>query len=326
MKKLMPLFTVLLILANLYALAEAPAVYTSGEYHYRLLEDGTAEIVGYDGEGGALDVPAELDGYRVTVIGTEAFAWQKSLTSVTLPEGINVIRSAAFMGCYNLSSVGLPCGVREIGMEAFSFCYELTDIMLPEGLLSLGDSAFMECESLCSINLPSSLVNVGGGVFKKCINLSSFIVAEDHPVLEVVDGVLFNKATAILMCHPQTLAATVYVVPEGTAEIGDAAFFGCDELITVEVPDTVTVIGREAIASCYYLSRIALPEGVTTIQADAFAYCPNLTDVYLPASIQYMDIYAFDECFSLEVVTVAPGSYAEAWAITRGLDVVYPGE
>ena len=47
---------------------EAQAEGGSGDFSYELMGDGAARITGYSGEGGALEIPAELDGYPVTVI------------------------------------------------------------------------------------------------------------------------------------------------------------------------------------------------------------------------------------------------------------------
>ena len=46
-------------------------VYTSGDYNYVKLSDGTAKIVKYKGSSSKtdIDIPASLDGFNVTVIG-----------------------------------------------------------------------------------------------------------------------------------------------------------------------------------------------------------------------------------------------------------------
>ncbi len=70
MKKL---FAVLLILVSILAITAAMAEdlnpVTSGDYQYFLLEDGTAEIVGYNGSEEYLTLLSELDGHSVTASG-----------------------------------------------------------------------------------------------------------------------------------------------------------------------------------------------------------------------------------------------------------------
>ena len=62
---------------------------TSGLYTYRLLEDGTAEIIAYDarkGQEASLAVPAELDGVPVSSVGPSSFGADIYLMELTIPE------------------------------------------------------------------------------------------------------------------------------------------------------------------------------------------------------------------------------------------------
>ena len=84
--KLLTLLTLLLTLCLTCALAKVkPTTYTSGDYEYILLADGTAEITHYMGYADNLTIPAELDGHSVTTIGDGAFDWCWTLTSITIP-------------------------------------------------------------------------------------------------------------------------------------------------------------------------------------------------------------------------------------------------
>ena len=85
MKKIL-VFLIMLVTAALLtcAAADEPTVYTSGDYKYVLLEDGTAKITKYSGKAAQLTIPTTLDGYNVTSIGDKAFSYCDSLTSVTV--------------------------------------------------------------------------------------------------------------------------------------------------------------------------------------------------------------------------------------------------
>lgn len=95
------------------------------EYRYRELEDGTLEITGYQGNDTELVIPAEINGKRVTSIG-----------------------SYAFDGCSSLTGIELPAGITSIGVNAFSGCRSLTEIKLPESLTIIGDYAFGELKDM----------------------------------------------------------------------------------------------------------------------------------------------------------------------------------
>ena len=79
--------------------------YECGDYAYRLLEDGSAEIISYTGAALELEVPGEIEGHPVAYIADGAFYQCDSLTSITLPDGVTSIGESAFSWCGSLASV-----------------------------------------------------------------------------------------------------------------------------------------------------------------------------------------------------------------------------
>ena len=61
----------------------------------------------------------------VMSIGSSAFAYCSSLTSVTIPNSVTSIGSSAFYGCSSLNSVTIPNSVTSIGDYAFFWCSDL---------------------------------------------------------------------------------------------------------------------------------------------------------------------------------------------------------
>lgn len=64
----------------------------------------------------------------MTAIPFDTFLSCKSLTSVTIPDGVTSISASAFNYCAALSSVTIPDSVAAIGWAAFSNCSALTDV------------------------------------------------------------------------------------------------------------------------------------------------------------------------------------------------------
>ena len=88
-----------LIYASALAETTEPATFTSGNYEYILLPDGTAEIRKYTGEEKELAIPVELDGTKISAIGDYAFSTCLSLQSVIIPDNVTSIGDGAFMAC-----------------------------------------------------------------------------------------------------------------------------------------------------------------------------------------------------------------------------------
>ena len=72
---------------------------------YKSTSSTTCKVVSYDGTVSSLTIPETVDGMTVTEIGEEAFMGNTYLTSIDLPDTVEVIRARAFMGCTNLSSM-----------------------------------------------------------------------------------------------------------------------------------------------------------------------------------------------------------------------------
>lgn len=89
-----------------------------GDYYYRLLGDGTVEIMHYYGSDTEVTIPSEIDGKAVTVICGGAFSYS-NLTSVKIPDSVTNIGNEAFCGCESLIDITIPDSVTNIGCFAF---------------------------------------------------------------------------------------------------------------------------------------------------------------------------------------------------------------
>ena len=88
----------------------------------------TGTITEYIGTGGDIVIPTAINDIDVITIGTNAFN-NKSLTSVTIPEGIETIQSQAFQENL-LENVLLPASLKYIG-EAVFYGNNFTSFSLP---------------------------------------------------------------------------------------------------------------------------------------------------------------------------------------------------
>ena len=314
--------------------------FTSGDYEYALLDDGTVEITGYNGKAEKLTIPNMLNGKKVTSIDNRAFYLCNSLISIIIPDSVEKISVNPFAYCRTLKSIfvssehpyffaidgvlfrkadsclisypkgreyttyNIPQGITAIESSAFYDCKFLTRVTIPDSVTSIGDCAFSLCDSLTSITIPDSVEQIGTNPFTVCSALKSISVSPEHPYFATIDGVLFRKADKALISYPAGISSSTYTIPQGITAIGDSAFYYCDSLTSVSIPDSVTSIGDNAFYFCESLTSVTIPDSVTAIGDSAFSYCDSLTSVSIPDSVTSIGDEAFYSCSSLTSVNI----------------------
>ena len=319
---------------------EERKTFTSGDYEYALLDDGTVEITGYNGKAEKLTIPNMLNGKKVTSIDNRAFYLCNSLISIIIPDSVEKISVNPFAYCRTLKSIfvssehpyffaidgvlfrkadsclisypkgreyttyNIPQGITAIESSAFYDCKFLTRVTIPDSVTSIGDCAFSLCDSLTSITIPDSVEQIGTNPFTVCSALKSISVSPEHPYFATIDGVLFRKADKALISYPAGISSSTYTIPQGITAIGDSAFYYCDSLTSVSIPDSVTSIGDNAFYFCESLTSVTIPDSVTAIGDSAFSYCDSLTSVSIPDSVTAIGDEAFYSCSSLTSVNI----------------------
>ena len=314
--------------------------FTSGDYEYALLDDGTVEITGYNGKAEKLTIPNMLNGKKVTSIDNRAFYLCNSLISIIIPDSVEKISVNPFAYCRTLKSIfvssehpyffaidgvlfrkadsclisypkgreyttyNIPQGITAIESSAFYDCKFLTRVTIPDSVTSIGDCAFYLCSSLTSVSIPDSVEQIGTNPFAACFELKTISVSPEHPYFATIDGVLFRKADKALISYPASISSSTYTIPQGITSIGDSAFFYCYSLTSVSIPDSVTAIGDSAFFWCSSLTSVSIPDSVTSIGDSAFSYCDSLTSVNIPESVTSIGDEAFYSCSSLTSVNI----------------------
>lgn len=286
-KRLLSVLLAVLILALSPASAEngQHETHTFGDYVYRILEDGTAEITEYTGSGYDIVIPDNLEGIRVTAVGDAVFFGNTELHSVSVPEGVTIL-----------------------GRQAFGMCKNLASVTMPESLTTLGDLAFENCSSLTSVKIPDNVNDIPSDShpFGGCTSLKEIIVSPDHAYFELIDGVLFRRSDKKLICYPPADERQTYEIPEGTLVIGADSFYLCTGLTSVTVPGSVISIENGAFACCKNLISVSIPDGVKKIGGQAFFLCTSLKTVRIPDSAVEITPNPFHGCKSLDQLIISP--------------------
>ena len=82
---------------------------------------GGYEVVTVDKSCTEVIIPSEINGYPVTGIASNAFKDNKSLTAITIPNSVKIIRTNAFKGCTGIKNIVISSSVTTIEYEAFDY-------------------------------------------------------------------------------------------------------------------------------------------------------------------------------------------------------------
>lgn len=328
-----------------------PDFYVSGDWQYRVLEDGTIEIVGYTGNT-ILEtiVPEEIEGHVVTKIGDLAFEGNHGIYDVKLPDTIVEIGERAFYNCSGLQNINLPDGVEKIGKYAFYQCWSLNALTLPAELKEIEDGAFYSCWRLKNIQLPEKLsiigkqafyntkiktliipknvTKIGEQAFAHCNLLNSVDILANIEILENETFLWCNNLTNVNISSELTVISnSVFMncssleniqIPSSVTFIGDNAFSGCNRLRVVTIPEGIQELGRGIFNGCTRLYAVNLPKSLTKIKSDAFANCTNLTSIKIPSNVRSLGAGIFRDCSKLtEIKLPASLEYIQKDAFSR---------
>lgn len=135
-------------------------------------------LVKYNQSGTECVIPSECKGKKVTAIGDNVFRNCKTLTKVTIPDGVSAIGENAFRDCEMLVQVIVPDSVKVIGDRAFSLCTSLKDIAIPSGVTTIGTDMFFRCRSLASVKIPYGVTAIGKFAFYLCDSLTEITIPQ----------------------------------------------------------------------------------------------------------------------------------------------------
>ena len=118
-------------------------------------------------------IPSRYYAYPITIIGRSAFKGREDVTSVVIPDTVNVIKECSFAFCKSLISVTMPNDAKFLGDHAFYKCKSLNSIVIPNNVKRIEHSTFYGCASLTNVTIPSTVTYIGIWVFAYCTSLTN---------------------------------------------------------------------------------------------------------------------------------------------------------
>lgn len=305
------------------------AAATNGQAHevdnidYELYTDGTAWVKNGRKAQGDVTILSkiEVDGKEYTVEGiyNNAFSFNESITSVTLPDNLKYINDGAFSYCRNLENINnIPKHIENLGEygEVFSgtkflnngiknefFVFsdwlikytpqgETVKVTVPEGIFGIAVYALTDADN--TVVLPKSLRAVSLFAFNSDLKN---IDTGDNPVYAYKDGILFCEGTVTFYKNGRYQNDEVSV----DGMWADVFFNNAVKNGVLLIPGNVETAGnvvkpvggvRKQLPGLT-CEKLIVDEGVKYITDHAFRYFEPLQYVDLPSTLMNIGSFAF---------------------------------
>ena len=268
---------------------EGNTVYSSDDYGVLFNKDKTQLIYVPKTLSGSYAIPNE-----VTEINGMAFSGS-SLQTIVIPIGVTIIPYYGFSNCINLSNIIIPDGVTVIDNGAFYGCTNLQGVSLPDSVAVINYGAFDSCESLTDVYYAGTLEQ-RGAIYFGDFNFSLVTATWHYSTMaggSCGDDLFWTLTTDGAM----TISGTGDMYHYDNEQIEQRPWHRLSAQIkTAELSTGITGIGGHAFYGCNELTSINIPEGVTSICETSFYGCSALAEVNLPASVKELSVYPFYGC------------------------------
>lgn len=258
---------------------------------------------------------------EITAIGEFEFFQCRVLEDFMLPESVTSIGMKAFSGCHALTKLPFSGHVQTIGNYAFEECWGFASLDIPDGVKTIGTSAFADGQYMKKVVIPASVTSIGANAFSGSIyemNIYGYAgtAAETYAAENGFAFVVLDAG------EDPGAADYTYTIADGEATI--TGYTGVST--TARIPATidgcpVTTIAKFAFKDSA-VESVVIPDGVTTLEDGAFIYAQSLREVAMPASVTSIGPDTFFRAHCDLTFTGEAGSYAQAFALERGIAFV----
>ena len=224
---------------------------------------------------------ASTDSISIKYIGDYAFANVKNVKTLRLPSEIKCIGDYAFSNSF-LESIDLG-NVNVIGNASFKNCASLRNVdFSTTHITQIGAEAFAGT-GLTNVVMPADIETIYAGAFARCKNLTSV----DFSTIQTVGGCDIGEA-AFYDCSNLVSLNFDAGKQDIIRSLGEACFgvsVGDDENIDIALPVYLKKLPKHLFVGRKHLKSVVFPMMVTDIPDDIFYQCNGLEKVVFPDEI-----------------------------------------
>lgn len=310
-------------------------------YFENSFEDGVVRVgsvlLSYHGNKEVLTAE-DLKG--ITSINPNAFDANTKVTSITLPDSLEIIDENAFEGCNslqyvyandnckltkissnafkdcnNLKEIVIPSNVDTIDGYAFYNCFNLVNVEFKTNLLSLiPEYCFANCNSLENIKLPNGITDIGQYAFYqtalKEFKLSSSIERIEDYAFANIGSALNRKLAPSLWKITPSLSNLVFAESDALYYIGKHAFDN-NVLNEINLPNIKGLrLDEFCFANSNKIETFKVIDGIN-ISKGILSGSNNIKSIELPSSYSVMSIFGGYKSLvsqSLKTIIISDGS------------------
>ena len=157
---------------NYYALNQ---IYNIRELHIPNFSESTLEGMGVSRTLESLYV----ENYNNNIkLNDNYIYYYNNLSSINLPEGVEIIGNNFISSCSSLTELVLPSTIKEIGNDFIYDCSSLYNLSFNEGIQTIGNSLINSCPNISSIIIPNSVTSLGSYVVANSDKIDFLYVPE----------------------------------------------------------------------------------------------------------------------------------------------------
>lgn len=215
--------------------------------------------------------------YYITRINSNAFSSCSKLSSVILPNTIEIIEQSAFLGCSKLKWIKLSNNVSVLEKKAFYQCLNLTTIVIPSSVTLIKSECFKSCTSLQKVIIEGENLAFEDEVEAFPSNTKIFVGSQDilnnYSFLRNKIAIYTKKDGIYYFCDETVIRVLFY----DYNSIGKTVVLFDSFFKNIKIPK---LIDADAFLGCFKMRVLEINEQVT-IKSNTFTDCENLINVFI---------------------------------------------